>query len=60
METKPSKNQIEKDAKKLKKKQQQAIATLCKGEDLKFEELQAEVPTGRLLITHFGNGDEND
>ena len=56
----PSKNQIERDQKKLKKKQQQAIATLCRGEDLSYEQLTTETATGRMLVSHFGSGDEKD
>lgn len=36
------------------------MATLCRGEDLKFEQLSKEQPTGLMFITHFGNGDELD
>ena len=58
--TKLSKNQIERDLKKLKKKQLQAIATLQKGEGLPLDQLTTETPTGKMLVTHFGNGDEKD
>jgi hypothetical protein len=55
-----SKNKIERDLKKLKKKQQQAVATLCRGENLTYDQLTTETATGRMLVTHFGNGDETD
>ena len=41
---KMSKNQIEKEAKKLKRKQQQAITVLCKAEDKSYEELISNEP----------------
>ena len=41
---KMSKNQIEKEAKKLKRKQQQAITVLCKAEDKPYEELISNEP----------------
>ena len=63
----PSKKQIEKEQKKLKNKTKQAITVLCKSEDKPFEQLVVGVPddnknaaTGRLFVTHFGNGDEVD
>lgn len=61
----PSKNQIEKERKKLKNKTRQAITVLCSSQDTTFDKLVSVVgdkgeSTGRLFVTHFGNGDEND
>jgi hypothetical protein len=58
--TGPSKNKIDRDRKKLIRKKQTAITTLCRGEDLSYEDLTVSHPTGKLLVTHFGNGDERD
>ena len=55
-----SKNALERDRKKLVRKQQTAIHTLCKGEDLSYEQLAVALPTGKMLVTHFGSGDEKD
>jgi hypothetical protein len=55
-----SKNALERDRKKLVRKQQTAIHTLCKGEDLSYEQLTVAEPTGKMLVTHFGSGDEKD
>ena len=55
-----SKNQIEKEAKKLKRKQQQAITVLCKAEDKPYDQLVSDQPQKCLFVTHFGNGDEAD
>jgi peroxiredoxin len=58
----PSKKQIERESKKLKNKTKQAITVLCKSEDLPFEKLVilGDEATGRMFVTHFGNGDEAD
>jgi hypothetical protein len=62
----PSKKAIERDSKKLKNKTQRAITVLCKSEDEPVEKLIAALgekgvgATGRLFVTHFGNGDEAD
>ena len=65
---KNTKNQIERDHKKLKNKTKQAITVLCKSEDKPFDQLFVGVDsksadslaTGRLFVSHFGNGDEAD
>ena len=60
MVDKTSKSQGEKEDKKLKRKVQQAISTLCRAEEAKFEEIVTKNVTGNMLVTHFGNGDESD
>ena len=62
----PSKKSIERESKKLKNKTRQAITVLCKSENAPVEKLIAALgekgvgATGRLFVTHFGNGDEAD
>ncbi len=55
-----SKGQLEKEEKKLKRKVQQAISTVCRAEESTFENLVTKQITGNMLVTHFGNGDEDD
>ena len=59
-EKKLSKNQLDRESKKLKNKTKQAVTVLCKAEDLLFEELFSQEPTLQMFVAHFGNGDETD
>ncbi len=58
-----SKNQMARDAKKMKKKVAQALAVIIKAEQRPLEEIvtkKGEALTERFLVAHFGNGDEDD
>ena len=58
---KVSKKQMDREAKKYKKKVAQAQSVLVKAEDRKYEDIIWNKESSKyLFVTHFGNGDEYD
>lgn len=61
-DARPSKKAKERQEKKYKKKVAQAQATVLRAEGKQYAELinLNDRPSARLIVTHFGNGDEID